>query len=103
MAISKAKRAATQGSPAATPLIIAGNLRNSEATAEVRRPYDNHFIATVCQATGGDAGEGLRAAEHAFPETKTPPAWRRTGILEHIAHRIEHEALDLARGIALEA
>ncbi len=55
MPISKAKRAATQGTPAATPLIIAGNLRNSEATAEVRSPYDNHVIASVCQATGGDA------------------------------------------------
>jgi len=103
MTITKAKRAATQGSPAATPLIIAGNLRNSEATAEVHSPYDNHVVATVCQATGGDADEALRAAEHAFPETKSLPAWRRAGILEHIAHRIEHDALDLARGIALEA
>ena len=103
MPITKAKRAATQGSPAATPLIIAGNLRNSEATAEVRSPYDNHVIATVCQATGGDADEALRAAENAFAETKSLPAWRRAGILEHIAHRIDHDALDLARGIALEA
>src|ERR1700753_2950367 len=103
MPITKAKRAATQGSPAATPLNIAGNLRNSEATAEVRSPYDNHVVADVCQATGGDADEALRAAEHAFPETKSLPAWRRSGILEHIGHRIEHEALDLARGIAPEA
>ena len=103
MPISKAKRAATQGSPAATPLMIAGNLRNSEATAEVRSPYDNHVIASVCQATGGDADEALRAAEHAFAETKSLPSWRRAAILEHIAARIEREALDLARGIALEA
>jgi glyceraldehyde-3-phosphate dehydrogenase (NADP+) len=103
MPISKAKRAATQGSPAATPLIIAGNLRNSEATAEVRSPYDNHVIASVCQATGGDADEALRAAENAFAETKSLPSWRRAAILEHIAARIEREALDLARGIALEA
>jgi acyl-CoA reductase-like NAD-dependent aldehyde dehydrogenase len=103
MPISTAKRAATQGSPAATPLIIAGNLRNSEATAEVRSPYDNHIIATVCQATGSDADEALRAAEYAFAETRALPAWRRAAILEHIAHRIEHDALDLARGIALEA
>ena len=103
MPISKAKRAATQGSPAATPLMIAGDLRNSEATAEVRRPYDNHVIAPVCQATGGDADEALRAAEHAFAETKSLPSWRRAAILEHIAARIEREALDLARGIALEA
>src|SRR3954451_10879015 len=103
MTISKAKRAATQGSPAATPLIIAGNLRNSEATVEVRSPYDNHVVATVCQATGGDADEALRAAEHAFAETRSLPAWRRPGILDHIAHRIDHDALDLARDIALEA
>jgi acyl-CoA reductase-like NAD-dependent aldehyde dehydrogenase len=103
MQISKAKRAATQGSPAATPLIIAGNLRNSEATAEIRSPYDNHVVATVCQATGGDADEALRAAENAFAETRALPGWRRAAILEHIAGRIEHEALDLARGITLEA
>jgi acyl-CoA reductase-like NAD-dependent aldehyde dehydrogenase len=103
MPISKAKRAATQGSPAATPLMIAGNLRNSEATAEVHSPYDNHVIASVCQATGGDADEALRAAEKAFAETKLLPSWRRAAILEHIAARIERESLDLARGIALEA
>ncbi len=103
MPISKAKRAATQGSPAATPLMIAGNLRNSEATAEVRSPYDNHVIASVCQATGGDADEALRAAEKAFAETKSLPSWRRAAVLEHIAARIERESLDLARGIALEA
>ncbi|MGA9716886.1 MAG: aldehyde dehydrogenase family protein, partial [Acidobacteriaceae bacterium] len=72
-------------------------------TAEVRSPYDNHVIASVCQATGGDADEALRAAEHAFAETKSLPSWRRAAILEHIAARIEREALDLARGIALEA
>ena len=103
MPISKAKRATNQGSPAATPLIIAGNLRNSEATTEIRSPFDGHVIASVCQATGGDADEALRAAENAFAETRSLPAWRRAAILEHIAHRIDREALDLARGIALEA
>ena len=38
-----------------------------------------------------------------LPRRSRCPAWRRAGILEHIAHRIEHDALDLARGIALEA
>jgi glyceraldehyde-3-phosphate dehydrogenase (NADP+) len=103
MPISKSKRATSQGSPSATPLIIAGTLRNSEATAEVHSPYDNHVIAAVCQATGGDADEALRAAEKSFPETKALSSWQRSEILEHIAHRIEREALDLARGIALEA
>ena len=103
MPISKSKRAATQGSPAATPLLLAGNLRNSEATAEVCSPYDGHVIASVCQATGGDADEALRAAESAFAETKLLPSWRRAAILDHIATRIEREALDLARGIALDA
>ena len=103
MPISKAKRAATQGSPAATPLLLAGSLRNSEATADVLSPYDGHVIASVCQATGGDADEAIRAAENAFAETKSLPSWRRAAILDHIAARIEREALDLARGIALEA
>ncbi len=103
MPISKAKRATSQGSPAATPLIIAGTLRNSEATAQVHSPYDNHVIAAVCQATGGDADEALRAAQKSFPETKALSSWQRSEILQHIAARIEREALDLARGIALEA
>lgn len=103
MPISKAKRATAQGSPAATPLILAGNLRNSESTIEVLSPYDGHVVATVCQATAGDATEAIKAAENAFAETKALPAWRRAAILDHIAHRIEHDALDLARGIALEA
>ena len=103
MPISKAKRASTQGSPAATPLIIAGNLRNSEATAEICSPFDGHVVATVCQATAGDVTEASKAAEKAFAETRALPAWRRAAILEHIAHRIERDALDLARGITLES
>ena len=103
MRLSKTNRASNQASPAATPLIIAGNLRNSEATAEVRSPFDNHVVAAVCQATAGDAAEALKAAENAFAETRSLPAWRRAAILEHIAHRIDHDALDHARGIALES
>jgi len=101
--ISRTKRAADQGAPANLPLLLAGALRNREATAEVRSPYDGHLVASVCQATAGDADEALRAAERAFAETRALPAWRRAAILEHIAARIEAEALDLARGIALEA
>ena len=103
MRLSKGKRASSQLSPSATPLMIAGNLRNTEATAEVHSPWDNHLVAAVCQATEDDAVEALKAAEHAFAETRALPAHRRAAILEHVARRIEHEALDLARGIALEA
>jgi acyl-CoA reductase-like NAD-dependent aldehyde dehydrogenase len=103
MALSKGKRAASQSSLATTPLLIAGELRTRESTVEIRSPYDDHVIAAVCQATAEDAEEALRAAEHAFAETRALPAWRRAAILSHMAHRIEREALDLARGIALEA
>ena len=101
--MTKAKRATSQGSPDATPLLLAGHLRNHEATAEVHSPYDGHVIAVVCQATAGDATEAVKAAEHAFAETRALPAWRRAAILNHIAARIHRDALDLARGIALEA
>ncbi len=103
MGLSKGKRATSQSSLAATPLLIAGNLRNSEATVEIRSPYDGHVVAAVCQATADDASEALKAAEHAFTETRALPAWRRAEILEHIAHRIHKDAPDLARGITLEA
>jgi acyl-CoA reductase-like NAD-dependent aldehyde dehydrogenase len=101
--MTKAKRATSQGSPAATPLLLAGQLRNSEATLDVRSPFDDHVVASVCQATPGDAAEALKAAQHAFAETRALPAWRRADILNHIAGRIHRESLDLARGIALEA
>ena len=101
--MTKAKRATSQGSPDATPLLLAGHLRNNEATAEVLSPYDGHVIAAVCQATAEDATEAVKAAEHAFAETRALPAWRRAAILDHIAARIHRDALDLARGIALEA
>lgn len=101
--MTKAKRATSQGAPAATPLLLAGHLRNNEATMEIRNPFNGQVVATVCQATAGDATEAIKAATHAFTETRALPAWRRADILEHIARRLEHEALDLARGIALEA
>jgi len=103
MRLSKGKRATSQSSLGATPLLIAGELRNNEATIEVRSPFDGHVVAAVCQATAEDAEEALRAAAHAFAETRALPAWRRAAILEHIAHRVERDAVDLARGIALEA
>lgn len=70
---------------------------------EIKSPYDGHGIAAVSQATAGDAIEAIRAAENAFAETRALPAWRRAAILNEIAARVEKEALDLARGIALEA
>ncbi len=103
MRIDKTRRAAEQGSPSATPLLLAGTLRNREAVAEVRSPFDGHTIARVCQATAGDALEAIKAAEAAFPETRALSSWRRAAILHHVADRLEREALDLARGMALEA
>jgi acyl-CoA reductase-like NAD-dependent aldehyde dehydrogenase len=103
MVLSKGKRAASQSSLSTTPLMIAGELRNREDAIEVRSPFDGHVVASVCQATAEDAEEAMHAAAHAFAETRALPAWRRAAMLEHMAHRIDRDALDLARGIALEA
>ncbi|MGI8772790.1 MAG: aldehyde dehydrogenase family protein [Acidobacteriaceae bacterium] len=91
------------GTSAITPLLLAGVRRNLETTAEVRSPFDGHLIASVCQATPDDALEAIQAAQVAFAETRELPAWRRSAILNHIADRLAGEALDLARGMALEA
>ncbi len=103
MRTHKQKRATDQAAPKATPLLLAGTLRNVEATLEVRSPYDGHTVASVCQATSGDAQEALKAAHAAFAETRELPSWRRAAILNHVAECLAKEALDLARGMALEA
>src|ERR1700750_2735605 len=100
---ARAGRPESNPTSSLTPLLLAGVRRNLEATAEIHSPYDGHLIASVCQATAEDAEEAIHAAVAAFGETRALPAWRRAAILHHVADRLSGEALDLARGMALEA
>jgi acyl-CoA reductase-like NAD-dependent aldehyde dehydrogenase len=100
---ARAGRPESNPTSSITPLLLAGVRRNLEATAEIHSPYDGHLIASVCQATAEDAEEAIHAVTVAFRETRALPAWRRAAILHHVADRLAGEALDLARGMALEA
>ena len=96
----KAKEAARRGN---IPFLLAGEPRDSPQTSEIRSPFDQHLLASVCQATKADVVEALSAATKAFQLTRKLTSARRSQICAAVADRIEVEREDIARGIALEA
>ena len=99
-ATHKAQQAAKRG---IVPFLLAGVPRNSEHTIELRSPFDQHLIASVCQATEADVEEALAAAAKAFQQTRILTSARRSQICLSVAERIAEEREDIARGIVLEA
>ena len=99
-AAHKAKQAAQRGN---ISFLLAGEVRESPHTVDVRSPFDQHVIASVCQATEADAEEALAAAAVAFQLTRKLTSARRSEICAAVADRIEAESADIAKGIALEA
>jgi glyceraldehyde-3-phosphate dehydrogenase (NADP+) len=103
MSKKSSKDAASQGGPPITPFLLAGTARVNRDTAQILSPFDQHAIATVCQASETDAEEALAATVHAFQETRALTSAQRSAICRDVARRLEHEHGDVARGIALEA
>ncbi len=96
----KAKVAAQHGN---VPFLLAGQSRESAHVVEIRSPFDQHLLASVCQASEADAEEALAAASRAFQVTRKLTSARRSEICAAVAYRIEAERQDIAKGMALEA
>lgn len=66
-------------------------------------PYDDAPVAVVHRASAADLEAAIQAAVAAFAITRRLPGHRRAAILRGIAERLQAQAEDLARTIALEA
>jgi glyceraldehyde-3-phosphate dehydrogenase (NADP+) len=91
------------GDRASIPFLLAGEPRTTNHVIHIHSPYDRHLIASVCQASATDVEEALSAADKAFQQTRLLSSSQRADICSAIGHRLEQEATDIARGIALEA
>jgi acyl-CoA reductase-like NAD-dependent aldehyde dehydrogenase len=86
------------------PVRIDGERITTDASMEIRAPYDDRLIGEVPRCTRDHVERAVAAAKrtmHADPL----PAWRRAEILDRAAEELADEEVfeDLARTIALEA
>lgn len=82
---------------------LAGEWCESQATYEVRNPYDGTVVGIVSRAGPGELEQAIQAAVRAFETTRRLPAHQRAGTLRAISEGIRAHAEELARSIALEA
>lgn len=86
------------------PARIDGERITTDASMEIRAPYDDRLVGEVPRCTRDDVDRAVAAGRRTMREAPLP-AWRRAEILDRAAELIAEEAVfeDLARTIALEA
>ncbi|MFB9569416.1 aldehyde dehydrogenase family protein [Saccharopolyspora hordei] len=81
---------------------VAGERVTSEATFEVRHPYDGSLVATACYATDADVERAAAAADAVRREFAATPAHVRVAALDHVTRRLEERAEEVAQLITAE-
>ncbi|MBN1477648.1 aldehyde dehydrogenase family protein, partial [Candidatus Sumerlaeota bacterium] len=64
---------------------VDGKWASSQRRHELRSPYDNHLVATVCQATPAQMERAIAGADRAFKPFSELPAYERAGMLMRVA------------------
>ncbi|CAM05188.1 succinate semialdehyde dehydrogenase [Saccharopolyspora erythraea NRRL 2338] len=81
---------------------IAGEAATSDATFEVRHPYDGSAVATACYATDADVERAVAAAHACRGEFAALPAHARAAALDHVVRRLGERAAEIADLITAE-
>ncbi|MDA3643545.1 aldehyde dehydrogenase family protein [Saccharopolyspora indica] len=81
---------------------VAGERVISDATFDVRHPYDGSAVATTCYATDADVERAVAAADAVRKEFATTPAHVRAAALDHVTRRLEERAEEIAQLITAE-
>ena len=84
------------------PFLVGGEWRTSETTLEVRFPYDDSLVDTVCLAGVVDLEDAVRSAQHGFSQTRKLPTHERIHVLKRLADLIEDRKDEVAATITLE-
>ncbi|MGP4018248.1 aldehyde dehydrogenase family protein [Saccharopolyspora sp. 5N708] len=82
---------------------VAGERVTSDATFEVRHPYDGSPVATTCYATDADVERAVAAAHAVRREFAALPAHARAAALDHVSRRLAERAEELAQLITAES
>ncbi|MDA3630762.1 aldehyde dehydrogenase family protein [Saccharopolyspora oryzae] len=81
---------------------VAGERVSSDATFEVRHPYDGTVVATTCYASDADVERAVAAADAVRREFATTPAHVRAAALDHVTRRLEERTEEIAQLITAE-
>ena len=85
------------------PLFLAGSLRETTATVDVRSPYDGALVTRVSTAGPDDYDEAVRACVAAAPAVARMPVHERARILRHVSAALRAERDAFAERIVREA
>src|SRR5262245_11924851 len=109
MSVTEDRRPQTKAAPANADLrqskmLIAGEWVGSAsgATLTVENPAKRAQVATIPRGDAADVGGAVEAAARAFPAWSKVAPRDRGRLLLRIADKMEEEAEDMARLIALE-
>lgn len=81
---------------------VAGERVTSDATFEVRHPYDGAAVATTCYATDADVERAVAAAHAVRRQFAELPAHARAAALDHVSRRLTERAEEIAQLITAE-
>jgi glyceraldehyde-3-phosphate dehydrogenase (NADP+) len=84
-------------------VLIGGESISTNATIDVRSPFDNALVAVVHRAGPKEIEQAIARASAAFETTRHLPSWKRAQVLETISASIAARRDELATAIALEA
>lgn len=82
--------------------LVGGQWRTSTETAEVRFPYNDEWVADVCQASDGDIEDAILAAQRGFEATRKLPSHARSKILLALLAQMERRNDELVETLILE-
>ncbi len=84
------------------PIYLAGKFVATKDTYEVKSPYDDSIVATVCRAGESEIDIALVAAEKSFELTKKLEPYERAEILHAIVVGLKANKEELAKLMAAE-
>ena len=85
------------------PFLLAGSMRTSSATAEIRSPYDGALVGCAALASHTDVEAAIDAAVASARSAAAMPAHARATVLVHLAEGVIARKEELACLLAAEA
>jgi len=87
----------------AAPFLLAGSMRSSSATAEIRSPYDGSVVGHASLADRSDVQAAIDAAVSSARAASSMPSHARATVLTRIADGLTARKDEIARLLAAEA
>lgn len=83
--------------------LLDGKWTTEGRRVEIRSPFDQSVVGSVCFAGRPQVEQAIAAASRAFERTRKLPSYERQRVLQAVSRSIADRHEEFARGIALEA